>query len=162
MSSLGFDPYAQLANQSGTAAKPANLAKAENKHLTLASLATLASAHSAKPSLWNATDWQEYYDERAGVAEYCGGILRDKAERMAFESCVVRWLDMHPPIIADEKICPHCNQPNGVIGTSCVPVLSGGGGHIWLHHRCLDDWRKQRREKSVEALSVMGVKHHDT
>ena len=106
---------------------------------------------------WDAFDWQEFYDERAGVAEYDGRQPREKAEWMAYESCITRWLDTHPPTHTNDAICPHCQQPNGAPGTSCVPTLSGDGGHVWLHHACLEPWRALRRQEAVMELENMGI-----
>jgi len=106
---------------------------------------------------WEAVDWQEFYDERAGVAEYDGRQPRKEAERMAYESCITRWLDTHPPADADDAICPHCRQPNGAPETSCVPTLSGDSGHVWLHHTCFEPWRALRRQEAVRALASMGI-----
>ena len=41
---------------------------------------------------WSAEDWQAYFDERAGVAEFAGGLSRAEAEAHALECCVVEWL----------------------------------------------------------------------
>jgi len=106
---------------------------------------------------WEAVDWQEFYDEHAGVAEYDGRQPREKAEWMAYESCITRWLDTHPPSETDDTICPHCRQPNGPPETSCVPTLSGDSGHVWLHHACLEPWRVLRRQEAVRALASMGI-----
>ena len=45
---------------------------------------------------WSAEDWQVYFDERAGIAEFDGGLPRAEAEARAFECCVVEWLNQHP------------------------------------------------------------------
>ena len=42
---------------------------------------------------WSVEDWQVYFDERAGVAEFDGGLPRGAAEAKAFECCVVEWLN---------------------------------------------------------------------
>src|SRR4029453_17284667 len=41
---------------------------------------------------WSAEDWQAFFDERAGIAEYDGGRSRQEAEALAFEHCVLEWL----------------------------------------------------------------------
>jgi hypothetical protein len=51
--------------------------------------------HPAKDG-WSAEDWQLFFEERAAVAEYDGGLLRVEAEAQAFECCVVKWLDLNP------------------------------------------------------------------
>ena len=45
---------------------------------------------------WSAEDWQAYFDERAGIAEFDGGLPRAEAEAQAFECCVVEWLNRNP------------------------------------------------------------------
>ena len=45
---------------------------------------------------WSAEDWQVYFDERAGIAEFDGGLSRAEAEAQAFECCVVEWLNRNP------------------------------------------------------------------
>jgi hypothetical protein len=107
---------------------------------------------------WNADDWQVFYTERAGVAEYDGGMPRHKAEQQAYEACVVRWLNTNSPGNTSDTFCPHCQKPNGAPGNSCTPVLSGNGGHVWLHHACLDPWRAHRRQEAMTVLAGLGIK----
>ena len=45
---------------------------------------------------WSAEDWQAYFDERAGIFEFDGGLPRAEAEARAFECCVVEWLNRNP------------------------------------------------------------------
>ena len=42
---------------------------------------------------WSAEDWQAFFDERAGIAEFDGGLPRNAAEAKAFECCVAEWLN---------------------------------------------------------------------
>ena len=42
---------------------------------------------------WSAEDWQAFFDERAGIAEFDGGLPRAEAEARAFACCVVEWLN---------------------------------------------------------------------
>ena len=42
---------------------------------------------------WSAEDWQAHFDERAGIAEFDGGLPRPDAETLAFKCCVVEWLN---------------------------------------------------------------------
>src|SRR6516164_9488006 len=37
---------------------------------------------------WSAEDWQAFFHERAGIAEFDGGLQRPEAETQAFERCV--------------------------------------------------------------------------
>jgi hypothetical protein len=45
---------------------------------------------------WSALDWQFFFDERAGIAEFDGGLPRLQAEAHAFACCVAEWLNHHP------------------------------------------------------------------
>jgi hypothetical protein len=45
---------------------------------------------------WSDADWLAFFDERAGIAEFDGGLQRTDAEARAFECCVVEWLNRNP------------------------------------------------------------------
>jgi hypothetical protein len=100
---------------------------------------------------WSAEDWRLYFEERAAVAEFDGGLLRDNAEAQAFESCVVKWLDLNPTPSAPGH-CAWC-------GESHAPVVPFGiePENIWLHNQCWTEWQKMRRAHAKEALSRMGI-----
>ena len=48
------------------------------------------------PDGWSAEDWQVFFDERAGIIEFDGGLPRAEAEAQAFDCCVVEWLNRNP------------------------------------------------------------------
>ncbi len=39
---------------------------------------------------WDAADWHAYFQERAAIREYDGGLARIEAERLAFEDIVTK------------------------------------------------------------------------
>jgi hypothetical protein len=39
---------------------------------------------------WDAADWHAYFQERAAIREYDGGLSRIEAERLAFEDIVIK------------------------------------------------------------------------
>jgi hypothetical protein len=45
---------------------------------------------------WSAEDWRVFFDERAGIAEFDGGLSRAQAEARAFACCAVEWLNRNP------------------------------------------------------------------
>ena len=45
---------------------------------------------------WSGEDWRTFFDERAGIAEFDGGLPRHKAEARAFACCVAEWLNRNP------------------------------------------------------------------
>ena len=44
---------------------------------------------------WSAEDWQGYCGERAGIAEFDGGLPRERAEAVAFACCATEWSTSH-------------------------------------------------------------------
>ena len=45
---------------------------------------------------WSPEDWQVFFDERAAIAEFDGGLPRAEAEARAFACCVTEWLNRNP------------------------------------------------------------------
>jgi hypothetical protein len=104
---------------------------------------------------WAAKDWQAFFDERAGIAEFDGGLPRKEAEARAFACCVVEWLNRNflrsPPgrcvacgsgDRAHDALLPHGTEPTG---------------HAWLHSRCWPAWYAVRKAEAVAALAAIGI-----
>ncbi len=103
---------------------------------------------------WTAEDWRTFYDERAGITEFDGGLSRVDAERRALAHAVNHWLVMHPPPATDDSAgCVHCNAGLGEDG---VPVLAGAA-HTWLHSACHAPWLAKRRAEAERALAAMDI-----
>jgi hypothetical protein len=104
---------------------------------------------------WSAEDWQDFFHERAGIAEFDGGLPRPEAETRAFECCVVermnRTFEPSPP--------GRCFACGG--GDRAHDVLRPHGieptGHVWLHSRCWPAWHAGRKAEAVAALKAMGI-----
>ncbi len=104
---------------------------------------------------WSAEDWRAFYDERAGIAEFDGGLSRPDAETLAFECCIVEWLNRNfersPPgsclACGDGESAHDALLPHGVDPT----------GHVWLHSRCWPSWHAGRRADAVIVLKAMGI-----
>lgn len=60
-------------------------------------------------TLWDAADWQACFDERAGVAEFDGGLNRHEAELQAYACCVAEWLCRNPITSATGQ-CAWCQR----------------------------------------------------
>src|SRR5262245_29853834 len=45
---------------------------------------------------WSAEDWHVFFDERAGIAEFDGGLSRAEAEAQALACCIAEWLNRNP------------------------------------------------------------------
>ena len=108
-------------------------------------------------SIWNAEDWNEFFDERAAIAEFDGGLSRPVAEQRALESCIAHWLNLNPADPTIENSCAVCGETLDHSSPNDVTVLRPGGGHHWLHEGCLGEWWRMRRQKAVKALAKMGL-----
>jgi hypothetical protein len=108
---------------------------------------------------WSAEDWQVFFDERAGIIEFDGGLPRAEAEAQAFDCCVVEWLNRNPERSPAGR-CLGCGDREHAHD----PLLPYGVepyGHVWLHSRCWSAWQEVRRSQATEALMRMGVGTHD-
>jgi hypothetical protein len=103
----------------------------------------------------SAVDWQAFFDERAGVAEFDGGLPSAKTEAMAFASCVIEWLNEHPaPSVPGRCVsCGISESPSAVV----LPFGTEAGTHAWLHAECWPDWHRARRAEAAAALAAMGI-----
>ncbi len=107
------------------------------------------------PDGWSAEDWIAFYDERAGIVEYDGGLPRGQAEERAFACCAVEWLNRNP----------ECSPPGRCLGCGGVqtandtllPFGSDLTGHAWLHSRCWEAWHASRNAAAVAALATFGI-----
>ena len=83
---------------------------------------------------WSAEDWQVYFDERAGIAEFDGGLPRPAAEAQAFACCVSEGMNRHPATSSPER-CLACGGGDRP-GDPLLPHGTATHGHAWLHSRC--------------------------
>jgi hypothetical protein len=101
---------------------------------------------------WSAENWRLYFEERAAVAEFDGGMSRAKAKAQAFECCIDEWLNRNPTPSAPGR-CAWCGRSE-----SHAPVVPfGTEPGTWLHRECWSAWRKMRPFQAKEALTRMGV-----
>lgn len=104
---------------------------------------------------WSAEDWQAHFDERAGIAEFDGGLPRPDAEARAFECCVVEWMNRsfeHSPP-GRCRACGGGDHAHDVL----VPHGIEPTGHVWLHARCWPAWHAGQKAEAVAALKAMGI-----
>jgi hypothetical protein len=104
---------------------------------------------------WSAEDWRVFYDERAGIAEFDGGLPRAEAEARAFACCLAEWLNRNfvpsPP-----GRCLRCGSSDHRLD----PILPYGmesTGHVWLHSRCWPAWHAGRKAEAATALARVGI-----
>jgi hypothetical protein len=104
---------------------------------------------------WSAEDWQVFFDERAGIIEFDGGLPRAKAEAQAFACCVFEWLNRNPAH-SPSGCCLGCGDREHAHD----PLLRYGvepAGHVMLHSRCWPAWYDARKADAVSALTAMGI-----
>lgn len=110
---------------------------------------------------WRSTDWREFFEERASVAQFCGKMSPEDAELSAFDSCVTEWLRKHPTR-SDNRCCPECRQSTGLLIPYVTDLSSSNPGHTWLHQACANAWHQARRELSIRCLREMGIRPPQT
>ena len=76
--------------------------------------------------------------------------------RRAYEAAIINWMNSNAPVNLDPDKCAACGKSLGRIGQDSVPVLSGNGAHVWLHHGCHGEWIARRRAEAVLVLSGLG------
>jgi hypothetical protein len=113
-----------------------------------------AGSRAQVSTSWTSRDWQAFFDERAGIAEYNGGLQRAVAQRQSFEWCVAEWLSSNPQQ-SDYGHCVWCGQVSQV-GNQLVPYGVGDDA-TWLHAECHVRWRESRRAQAVEELAKLGI-----
>jgi hypothetical protein len=104
---------------------------------------------------WSVEDWQVFFDERAGIVEFDGGLPRAEAEVRALACCVVEWLNRNPERSPAGR-CLGCGDRE----YAHDPLLPYGvepTGHVWLHPRCWTGWCEARKAKAVSALAAKGI-----
>ena len=104
---------------------------------------------------WGPDDWLAYFDERAGIAEYDGGLPRAEAEKRAYDYCISECLG-RTAVMSAPGLCPVCGRLDGPND----PLLAIGivGGQTWLHLGCVNVWSGTRRAEAVAALDAMGIR----
>jgi hypothetical protein len=127
---------------------PAPILNALKRHKTEIVALLAASAEE-----WAAQDWQAFFDERAGIAEFEGGLSRTDAETRAFECCVVEWLNRNPEP-SEPGRCAECGK-TGVAGCAVIPFGTEIQGHTWLHPQCWSAWLQKRHERAKGCLGSM-------
>jgi hypothetical protein len=104
---------------------------------------------------WSAEDWQVFFEERAGIVEFNGGLPRVEAEAQAFACCVVEWLNRNP-VRSPSGRCLSCGDRDHA-HDPLLPYGAEPTGHAWLHSRCWPTWFEGRKARAVAALAAMGI-----
>ena len=105
---------------------------------------------------WSPEDWQVFFDELAGIAEFDGGLSRAEAEARAFACCLAEWINRNPtPSSPDWRpACGGRERP----GDPLRPFGTDASGHAWVHRACWPAWYRARETEAGAALTSMGVR----
>ena len=104
---------------------------------------------------WAAEDWQLFYNERAGIAEFDGALSRAEAEASAFNHCFAEWLN-HNPAYSPPGRCFGCGGDE-TAHNPLLPTGIGSAGQVWLHSDCSSAWYAGRKAEAIAALAAMGI-----
>ena len=104
---------------------------------------------------WSAEDWQAFFDERAGIAEFDGLLPRAEAEAQAFAGCIAEWLNRNRARSA-AGLCLGCGGREQA-HDQLLPYGIESTGYVWLHGRCWPAWHRVRQAEAVKALAAMGI-----
>jgi hypothetical protein len=104
---------------------------------------------------WSGEDWLAFFDERAGIAEFDGGLSREQAEARAFAACVIEWLNRNPARSPSGR-CLGCGGSEHA-HDKLLPFGTEPTGHAWLHSRCWPAWHAARNAEAIDALAAMGI-----
>ena len=100
---------------------------------------------------WSAEDWQMFFDERAGITEFDGGLTRGEAEARAFDCCVAEWLNRNP-VRSPPGRCLGCGEAERA-RDPLLPFGTEPTGHAWVHSCCRFAWYAGRKAEAAVALS---------
>jgi hypothetical protein len=104
---------------------------------------------------WSAADWQGFFDERAGIAEFDCGLPPPQAEVQAFACCVVEWLNRNPEHSPSGRCLGCGSREKG--HDALLPFGIEPAGHVWLHGHCWPAWYQGRKARAASALRAMGI-----
>jgi hypothetical protein len=110
----------------------------------------VAHLSRAQRATWDTEDWRAFFEERAAIFEYDGGLPRHEAEVTAWQSCVAEWLRQHP-VRSEPVRCLACGES----GKREPLIPYGTTAHAWLHGRGWPAWHQSRKAAAEAALSEL-------
>jgi hypothetical protein len=105
---------------------------------------------------WSGDDWRTFFDERAGIAEFDGGLPRYEAEARAFACCVAEWLNRNPAHSPLGR-CLGCGEAEHG-QDPLLPFGTETTGYAWLHSSCWSAWHASRKAEAIAALSIHEIR----
>jgi hypothetical protein len=110
--------------------------------------------HAVIPSDGHPSDWRTFYQERAALHEYEGGLSRQGAERSAWGEAVNAW-HMACGEHAPWQQCAGCGA--SINGRAALPLADGTRVHFDNSDMCVIAYGERWRGAAERALMAMGV-----
>ena len=123
-------------------------------HLSDEQAEAVIAAELSRPQ-WSVRDWLAYFEERAGIARFDGGLARFDAECAAYVQCVQRFLVRHPPGYRPDLKC--LNFGDMVIRAESTPIVCPDNLQRWVHKACAETYRLQRVADAILCLERLGI-----
>ena len=103
------------------------------------------------PATLDAEDWRAFFTERSAVLEHDGGLSREKADRLAYESCVSAMTWVMTSDYPDDR----CSACGSHLGASRGLVLADHA--VVCNSACHRNHMCQQRERAERQLVDMGI-----
>jgi hypothetical protein len=100
---------------------------------------------------WTPQSWREFFGDRAGIAEFDGGLPKIDAEAQAFAACIDEWLRQNPVNSPSDR-CSHCGA-DARSGDPLLPFGASIGSDAWCHSKCGRAWHLARHVEAIAAIS---------
>lgn len=122
-----------------------------NEPVNITPLGQIVAKSKLPPANLVPEDWRDFFEERAAILEFDGGLSHEKADRLAYESCVVGLANTMPTKYPQDR-CSAC-------GTHLGPQqgLPLGDHAIVCDSACHTQHRCQQREQAEQQLAGWGI-----
>ena len=101
---------------------------------------------------WSAEDWQAFFDERAAIAEFDGGVAATRSRGARFRGLRRRVAQPQPGPLGAGRL-PSLRQGRTVSRRPAIPFGVEPTGHAWLHSRCWSAWHAASASRGRRRLS---------
>ena len=104
---------------------------------------------------WSGEDWRAFFDERAGIAEFDGGLPREQAEARAYACCVAEWLNRNPVRSPPDR-CLRCGEAEQG-HDPLLPLGTESTGSRLASFALLVGLACREASRATDALEAMGI-----
>jgi len=98
-------------------------------------------------------EWKAYFDERAAMRQFCGGIPRNIAEELAWDDTLGEWHRTHPMEFPAGQ-CAGCGQSIGQV--QALRLYDGNSVHFDTMN-CLARYGETWRGTAAQSLKALRI-----